>query len=102
VLERNCPLCGENAPYQAVNYGLKHLFDCPQCKAFVISPNSETENLVKHAPQEHRLEISSAAQKLPDDRVLVISSTVSNISEGGTSNKEIKITWEEKPRGMWN
>jgi hypothetical protein len=101
VHERICPLCDKPAtPYTVVDFGRKHLVDCDQCKAFVISPDSATEKYLRSSSSDFKCGISAKSSSLPEDRVLVISSN--SQAKTDQAKETIEIKCDDQSRDSWD
>lgn len=98
--KEKCPLCGnEEAHYKNIDFGRKKLFDCQECKYFVIGPGlaerfkvlSKGSSKISQAFREELALISIKSKNISNDSVLFIYITNSD-----------EILTEEQPRENWS
>lgn len=87
--EQSCPLCNQNAKYINVDFGRKKRFACPQCKCFVISP--DTEKLIIKTSEKHRGKISEASSTTRPETILLI----------WKQTDDQTIRYREEPKSNW-
>lgn len=68
--KQSCPLCGTPAGYEPDDYGRNKKFDCPKCKYFFISP--DTEQKVNTLPEKEKIKLSEESAQCRANEVLLI------------------------------
>jgi len=68
--KQNCPLCERPARFIGVDFGRKKKFSCPNCKVFVISPDTE-KNLSKLS-RKQKDELSKKSSQCDNETILLI------------------------------